>query len=128
MCGRLVSAEAHQYQVVVRVVSHVPNHNVLEQTTLFAQDAVSLGVHHPAAPVHGLCTAILQLRHVPWEEMAGHVLQDLLLQTFYNTLVPVGRVSDKNKIAQKITYAETVSNYVAPCVAPQIAIYPHVYL
>ena len=38
----------------------------------------------------------------------------------------VGRVSDKNNIAQKRTYAETVPNYVAPRVAPQIATAPHV--
>ena len=35
-------------------------------------------------------------------------------------------VSDKNNIARKKTYAETVANYVAPCVAPHIAIAPHV--
>ena len=40
--------------------------------------------------------------------------------------VVVGRISDKNNIAQKSTYAETVANSVAPCVAPQIAIAPHV--
>ena len=38
----------------------------------------------------------------------------------------VGRVSDKNNIAWKKTYAETVANYVAPRVAPHIAIAPHV--
>ena len=38
----------------------------------------------------------------------------------------VGRVSDKNNIARKRKYAETVANYVAPRVAPQIAIAPHV--
>ena len=37
----------------------------------------------------------------------------------------VGRVSDKNNMAQKNTYAETVANYVAPRVAPHIAIAPH---
>ena len=38
----------------------------------------------------------------------------------------VGRVSDKNNIAWKRTSAETVANYVAPRVAPQIAMVPHV--
>ena len=38
----------------------------------------------------------------------------------------VGSVSDKNNIARKMTYAETVANYVTPRVAPQIAIAPHV--
>ena len=38
----------------------------------------------------------------------------------------VGRVSDKNNIARKWTCAETVANYVAPRVAPQIATAPHV--
>ena len=38
----------------------------------------------------------------------------------------VGRVSDKKYISQKRTYAETLANYVAPRVAPQIAIAPHV--
>ena len=89
MCGRIVFAEAPQYQVVVCVVLRVPDRYVLEQTTVFAQDAVSLGVHRPAAPVHGPCTAILQLRRVPWEEVAGHVLQYLLLQGCCNPLVPL---------------------------------------
>ena len=38
----------------------------------------------------------------------------------------VGHVSDKNNIARKMTYAETVANYVTPRVAPQIAIATHV--
>ena len=38
----------------------------------------------------------------------------------------VGSVSEKNNIARKMTYAETVANYVTPRVAPQIAIAPHV--
>ena len=37
----------------------------------------------------------------------------------------VGRVSEKNNIARKRTYAETLANYVTPRVAPQIAIAPH---
>ena len=38
----------------------------------------------------------------------------------------VGRINDKNNIARKRTYAETVANYVTPFVAPQIAIATHV--
>ena len=38
----------------------------------------------------------------------------------------VGRINDKNNIARKRTYAETVANYVTPRVAPQIAIATHV--
>ena len=38
----------------------------------------------------------------------------------------VGRVSDKNNITRKRTYAETVANYITPHVAPQIAISTHV--
>ena len=38
----------------------------------------------------------------------------------------VVRVRNKNNIARKRTYAETVANYVAPRVAPHIAIFPHV--
>ena len=40
--------------------------------------------------------------------------------------VTVGRINDKNNIARKRTYAETVANYVTPRVAPQIAIATHV--
>ena len=38
----------------------------------------------------------------------------------------VGRISDKNNIARKRTYAETVANYFTPRVAPQIATATHV--
>ena len=38
----------------------------------------------------------------------------------------VGRINDKNNIARKRKYAETVANYVIPRVAPQIAIATHV--
>ena len=38
----------------------------------------------------------------------------------------VGSRNDKNSIARKRTYAETVANYITPCVAPQIAIATHV--
>ena len=38
----------------------------------------------------------------------------------------VGRISEKNNIAWKRTYAETVATYVTPRVAPQIAISTHV--
>ena len=38
----------------------------------------------------------------------------------------VGSINDKNSIARKRTYAETVANYVTPRVAPQIAIATHV--
>ena len=37
----------------------------------------------------------------------------------------VGSRNDKNSIARKRTYAETVANYVTPRVAPQIAIATH---
>ena len=38
----------------------------------------------------------------------------------------VGSRKDKNSIARKRTYAETVDNYVTPRVAPQIAMATHV--
>ena len=38
----------------------------------------------------------------------------------------VGNRNDKNSIARKRTYAETVANYVTPRVAPQIAMATHV--
>ena len=38
----------------------------------------------------------------------------------------VGRKNDKNSIAWKRTYVETVANYVTPRVSPQIAIATHV--
>ena len=38
----------------------------------------------------------------------------------------VGSRNDKNSIAQKRTYAETIANYVTPRVAAQIAIATHV--
>ena len=38
----------------------------------------------------------------------------------------VGSINDKNNIARKRTYAETVATYVTPLVAPQIAIATHV--
>ena len=38
----------------------------------------------------------------------------------------VGSINDKNSIAWKRTYGETVANYVTPRVAPQIAIATHV--
>ena len=38
----------------------------------------------------------------------------------------VGSRNDKNSMARKRTYAETVANYVTPRVAPQIAIATHV--
>ena len=38
----------------------------------------------------------------------------------------VGSRNDKNSIARKKTYAETVANYVTPRVAPQIAMAIHV--
>ena len=40
--------------------------------------------------------------------------------------VIVGSRNDKNSIARKRTYAETVANYVTPRVAPQIAVATHV--
>ena len=39
---------------------------------------------------------------------------------------PVGSRNEKNSIARKRTYAETVANYVTPRVAPQIATATHV--
>ena len=38
----------------------------------------------------------------------------------------VGSRNDKNSIARKRTYAETVANYDTPRVAPQLAIATHV--
>ena len=38
----------------------------------------------------------------------------------------VGSRNDKNSIARRRTYAETVANYVTPRVAPQIAMSTHV--
>ena len=41
-------------------------------------------------------------------------------------LLSVGSINDKDSIAQKRTYAETIANYVTPRVAPQIDIATHV--
>ena len=38
----------------------------------------------------------------------------------------VGSRNDKNSIARKRTYSETVANYITPRVAPKIAIATHV--
>ena len=89
MRGRRGSAEAPQYQVVVRVMPCVPACHVLEQTTVCAQDVVGPGAHLPAAPVHGPRSAVLQPRLVLWEEVSAHVLQYLLRHGRCNPLIPL---------------------------------------
>ena len=59
----------------------------MEQTTVCAHDVVGPGAHLPAAPVHGLCMAVLQPRLVPWEEVSDRVIQALLLQDCCNPLI-----------------------------------------
>ena len=49
MRGRRGSTEATQDQVVVCVVTCVPDRHVLEQTTVYAQDVVGPGAHLLAA-------------------------------------------------------------------------------
>ena len=68
MRGRRGSAQAPQYQVMIRVVPCVPDRYVLEQ----------MGAHLPDAPVHGPFEIVLQLRLVPCEEVAPHDLQAFL--------------------------------------------------
>ena len=60
------------------------------------------------------------LRHQPISE--AKIIPDFLPRQLL-----VGRINDKNSIARKRTYAETLANYVTPRVAPQIAIATHVY-
>ena len=66
----------------------------------------------------------------PLTEADGSVVGTILAHVMDASTVdmppPVGRISDKNNIARKRTYAETVANYVTPRVAPQIAIATHV--
>ena len=87
MRGRRGTAEAPQDQAVVRVFPCIPDRYILEQTTVYAQYVVGLGVHLPSAPVHGPCLAILQTQLVLWEEVAARVLQALLRQVRFNPLV-----------------------------------------
>ena len=72
---RLGSAEAPQDQVVVCVVSLVPDRYVLEQTIVYAQDVV---VPRETIPQPWL---------VPCEEVFDYVLQALLFQVCCNPLV-----------------------------------------
>ena len=83
------SMEVSQDQVVVCVVTCVPDRYILEQTTVCAQDMVSLGAHLPAAPVHGPCVVVLQPQLVLWEKVCAYVLQQLLLHGRRNTLIPI---------------------------------------
>ena len=57
---------------------------------------------------------------------ACDILKDIFLKKKIPYQLLVGRISDKNNIAWKSTYAETVANYVTPRVAPQIDIDTHV--
>ena len=89
MRNRRGYAEAPQDQVVVRVVPCAPYFYFLEHTTVSAQDVVGLGAHLPAAPVHGPCAVVLQLRLVSWEEVAAYVFHSTLRHGLHNPLVPL---------------------------------------
>ena len=80
------------------------------------------GKHHPSKS-----SVAKSARFFYWQKIKVIEIQrnNELLQTPAKGEITVGRVSAKNNIAQKKTFAETVANYVAPRVAPRISIYPH---
>ena len=66
--------EATHYQVMVRVVSCVPDFQVLEQTNVCAQDVIGLVSHLLSTSLLGPCMAVLKPRLMQWEEVSAHNL------------------------------------------------------
>ena len=76
--------------------------------------AVSCVKHYVGPPLHLPSTVAAAGRTVITRQALGH-----------HAAMPVGSINDKDSIARKRTYAETVANYVTPRVAPHIAIATH---
>ena len=63
---------------------------------------------------------------VYWDLLFGRGLSSMVMGGIFKYgIIIVGSRNDKNSIARKRTYAETVANYVTPRVAPQIDIATH---
>ena len=54
---------------MVRVVSHVPDGHILEQSAIYFMDVVCTGLELLYVPLHAPCAHILQSQLTLWEEI-----------------------------------------------------------
>ena len=67
--------ETPKKNIMVCVVYEVPEKDVLEQMTVYPENVVFLGLHHPSLPEHSPCPDVLLPWGLSWEEAAVHFLQ-----------------------------------------------------
>ena len=86
--GSSGSAEATQNQVVVCVVMCVLDCHVLDQTMVYAQDVVGMGVHLLSPAEHAPHITVLQPGLSPWGEVPTHNLKTCCGHVCCDILVP----------------------------------------